>query len=36
MIKPIKIIRPDSGKTIEIPAYQLSEAIELGAKLATH
>jgi hypothetical protein len=32
-IKPIKIINPNNGKTIEIPAYQLSAALDKGAKL---
>lgn len=34
MIAPVKIINPTNGRTIEIPAYELSDAILGGAKLA--
>jgi len=34
MIKPVKIINPNNGKTIDIPAYQLEQAMKKGAKLA--
>lgn len=34
MISPVKIINPNNGNVIEIPAYQLSDAIKAGAKLA--
>jgi hypothetical protein len=34
MTKPIKIINPSTGNEIEIPAYQLSNALESGAILA--
>lgn len=33
MTKPVQVISPMSGKPIEIPAYQLSEALAFGAKL---
>ena len=35
MTAPVKIISPNSGKIIEIPAYKVSEAILAGAKLAS-
>lgn len=34
MIKPVKIINPNNGKTIDIPAYKLQDALDNGAKLA--
>jgi len=34
MISPVKIINPNNGKVIEIPAYKLSDALSSGAKLA--
>lgn len=34
MIKPVKIINPNTGNIIEIPAYELSGAIQAGASLA--
>lgn len=35
MTAPVKIINPTNGRTIEIPAYKLSDALRSGAKLAT-
>jgi hypothetical protein len=34
MIAPVKIVNPNNGKTIDIPAYKLSDAIKAGAKLS--
>lgn len=34
MTKTVKIVSPKTGKKIDIPAYQLSEALESGATLA--
>ncbi len=34
MTTPVNVISPISGKTISIPAYKVSEAIQSGAKLA--
>ena len=34
MVKPVKIINPNNGNTIEIPAYLLSDAMASGATLA--
>ncbi len=34
MTQPVKIVNPNNGKIIEIPAYKLSDAILGGAKLA--
>ena len=34
MIKPVKIVNPNTGRVIEVPAYKVSEAISAGAKLA--
>lgn len=34
MTEPVKIVNPVTGNIIEIPAYELSSAIESGAKLA--
>ena len=31
---PVKVINPNNGNIIEIPAYKLSDAIKSGAKLA--
>ncbi len=31
---PVRIINPDNGREIEIPAYKLSDALEAGAKMA--
>lgn len=33
MIKPVKLINPNNGREIEVPAYKVSEAIEAGATL---
>jgi hypothetical protein len=34
MVQSVKIVNPNNGKLMEIPAYKLSEAIKSGAKLA--
>jgi hypothetical protein len=34
MISPVKIINPNTGNVIEIPAYKVSDAIKAGAQLA--
>lgn len=34
MTKPVKVINPNTGKVIEIPAYQVGDAIESGGRLA--
>lgn len=34
MVMPVKIINPTNGRTIEIPAYKVSDAIKAGGKLA--
>lgn len=34
MTQPVKIVNPNNGKVIEIPAYKLSDALHSGAKLA--
>lgn len=34
MVMPVKIINPSNGRTIEIPAYKVSDAIKAGGKLA--
>lgn len=34
MTQPVKIVNPNNGKVIEIPAYKLSDALRSGAKLA--
>jgi hypothetical protein len=34
MTAPVKIVNPNNGKVIEIPAYKLSDALRSGAKLA--
>jgi hypothetical protein len=34
MVKPVKIINPKTGNTIEIPAYKMGDAINSGARLA--
>jgi len=34
MTAPVKVINPNTGNIIEIPAYKLSDAINAGARLA--
>jgi hypothetical protein len=34
MTQPINVINPNTGNTIQIPAYKLSDALKAGAKLA--
>jgi hypothetical protein len=34
MVAPVKIINPNTGNVIEIPAYKVSDAINAGAQLA--
>lgn len=34
MMKPIKIVNPKTGNTIEIPTYRLGDAIQKGGRLA--
>lgn len=34
MTKPVRVVNPSSQKVIEIPAYRLSKALEMGATLA--
>jgi hypothetical protein len=34
MVAPVKIVNPKNGNIIEIPAYQVGDAITAGAKLA--
>lgn len=35
MIKPVKIISPITGNMMEIPAYELSDALESGARVVS-
>lgn len=34
MVQPVKVINPQNGREIEIPAYKVSDAIKAGGKLA--